>query len=124
MAQSYVVQTATLSCSYGDKTSKYQVPVDHETFINDKPQGNINDHKPNINILPFGLCSSLSNPTVAKATAANKGRLKKMPCVPATTSPWINGKPDVLLENQPALLNTSTLRCNWCGIIKVEDDGQ
>lgn len=124
MGNSYVVQRAKLKCSFGDKESDFMVPVHHDIFINDKPQGSIMDFKPNKNILPFGLCSSLANPVVAAATAANKGILKKMPCIPNTTSPWINGKNDVLLGEDPAMLNCSTVMCLWCGVISITDDGQ
>jgi hypothetical protein len=121
---SYVVQGAKLKCSFGDKESDFKVPMTHQILINNKPQGNIMDFKPNMNILPFGMCSSLANPTVAAATAANYGRLQKMPCIPVTIMPWINGKMDVLLENFPAMLKCSTTMCMWCGVISITDDGQ
>lgn len=124
MDQSYVVQGAKLKCSFGDSESTFQIPMDHKIYIRNKPQGNIMDFKPNINILPFGMCSSLANPTVAAATAANNGRLQKMPCIPATVMPWFMGKNDKLLENFPALLNSSTTMCMWCGKITITDDGQ
>ena len=34
------------------------------------PTANIMDNKPMLNILPFGMCASLANPTVAAATTA------------------------------------------------------
>lgn len=121
--QSYVVKGATLKCSQGDKESKLN-PTDHSIFIKNKPQANIMDFKPNLNIKPFGKCKSLANPTVAAATAANKGRLKKMPCVPMITMPWLNGKNDTIIDNAPALLNKSTNMCIWCGKISIKEDGQ
>ncbi|TYQ16964.1 UNVERIFIED_CONTAM: uncharacterized protein DUF4280 [Acetivibrio alkalicellulosi] len=121
---SYVVQGAKLKCSMGDSDSTFKVPMDHKVYINNKPQGNIMDFKPTVNILPFGMCKSLLNPVVAAATAANYGKLQEMPCIPATTMPWINGKMDVLIENFPAMLKKSTTMCMWCGIISVKDDGQ
>lgn len=120
----YVVQGAKLKCSFGDKESEFKLPSTHETFINKKPQGNIMDFIPNKNIMSFGDCCSLANPTVAAATAANNGVLKKMPCIPVTVTPWINGKEDVKLENSPPLLDSSTLSCMWCGVISITDDGQ
>lgn len=120
----YVVEGATLKCSFGDKESKFKIPVTHKVFIEGKPQGNIMDFKPTVNILPFGDCSSLANPVVAAATAANNGVLKKMPCIPATVSPWVKGKDDVLIEYSPALLNESTNTCMWCGLIEIKKDGQ
>lgn len=121
---SYVIQEAKLKCSFGDKESTFQVPMNHRAFIAGKPQGNIMDFKPTINIQSFGLCSSLANPVVAAATAANHGRLKKMSCVPATVTPWMNGKVDCLVGGEPAIMNNSTLICRWCGKIEVQEDGQ
>jgi hypothetical protein len=122
-AKSYVVKGATLKCSCGDKESKLEV-TPHRIFIKGIPQANIMDFKPMANIKPFGKCKSLANPVVAAATAANKGRLKKMPCVPAVTMPWLNGKADVMVDDAPALLNKSTNMCMWCGRISIKDDGQ
>lgn len=121
---SYVVEGAELKCNFGDKESNLKVPLKHEAYINNKSQGNIMDFKPMVNIIPFGMCSSLANPVVAAATAANYGKLQKMPCVPAIVSPWLCGKNDVLISNFPAILKTSTLMCMWCGVIKINDDGQ
>jgi hypothetical protein len=123
-SRSYVVKGAKLKCSCGDQESCLQIPVDHGVYINDKPQANIMDFKPNLNIKPFGKCRSLANPTVAAATAANKGRLKKMPCMPVITGPWIGGKEDMYIDNYPALLNKSTNMCMWSGRITISDDGQ
>ena len=81
--------------------------------------GNIMDFKPLVNIPTFGVCSSLANPTVAAATAAAFGALTPMPCVPNIVAPWKPGKPDLLVENFPALLNTDTLQCMWGGVITI-----
>jgi hypothetical protein len=82
------------------------------------------DYKPNINIMPFGLCSSMANPAVAAATAANNGVLTRMPCTPVVTMPWMNGKQNVLIAKHPALLNKCTNQCMYAGIISIVDDGQ
>ena len=89
-----------------------------------KPAGNIMDHKPFMNIPPFGMCQSLANPTVAAATAAALGVLTPMPCVPATVAPWAPGAPTVIVAGMPALNNTSTLACMWAGVIKIVNPGQ
>lgn len=122
--QSYVVEGATLECSFGDKESQLKLSMHHNVYIRDKAQANILDFKPNMNIMPFGKCSSLSNPTVAAATAANQGRLQKMPCVPMVTMPWMGGKADTIVDNGAALLDKSTNMCLWCGKITIKDDGQ
>jgi hypothetical protein len=121
---SYVVGGAKLKCSYGDQTSQLQIPEDHGIYIQDKPQATIMDYQPMANIQPFGQCGSLNNPAVRSATKANRGRLKKQPCAPKLTMPWINGKPDKLVDQQPALTTKSTNMCMWCGRITIEDDGQ
>jgi hypothetical protein len=47
-----------------------------------------------------------------------------MPCVPNTTSPWLNGKMNVFVKGQPALMDNSKLFCAWGGIIEITDPGQ
>jgi hypothetical protein len=89
-----------------------------------KCKANIADHKPFINIKPFGQCRSLANPTVAAATAANWGVLRPMPCMPNTPSPWMPGKFNVLVKGQPALLDGDKLFCTWAGIIEITNPGQ
>jgi hypothetical protein len=96
----------------------------YKSFINHKPEGNIMDFKAGVNIQPFGMCGNKSNPAVAQATSRNRNRLKPMPCTPVTETPWQNGKTDLLVENQPALLTSSCLRCKWGGVIRIVDCGQ
>ncbi|WGV59198.1 DUF4280 domain-containing protein [Brevibacillus brevis] len=122
--KSYVVVGAILSCSNGSKVSRLKMPFSHGVFVKGKPQMNIMDFVPNVNIMPFGKCSSLKNPVVASATAANNGVLTPMPCTPLTTMPWIDGKADKVVGDYPALLNKSTNMCFHCGLVKIEDDGQ
>lgn len=122
--QSYVVTGAVLSCSQESAKSKLQTPFSHGVYSRGKAQMNIMDYKPNINIMPFGMCSSMANPAVAAATAANSGKLTKMPCTPIVTMPWLNGKQNVLIAKQPALMNKCTNHCIYKGTISIEDDGQ
>ncbi len=93
-------------------------------YLHGENMANIMDHKPMINIKPFGQCKSLANPTVAAATAANMGKLQPMPCIPNTVSPWMNGKTDVLVKMQPALMNPCKLTCMWAGMIEITNEGQ
>ena len=86
--------------------------------------GNIMDHVPMMNIPPFGMCQSPANPMVAAATAAAMGVLTPMPCIPATTSPWVPAAPTVLAANMPALNNSSKLMCMWAGVIQFTNPGQ
>jgi len=82
------------------------------------------DHKPIVNIKPFGQCQSLANPIVASATAAANGKLQKMPCVPNTTTPWMGCKMNMRIKGNPALLDSSKLTCVWAGVIEITNPGQ
>ena len=61
----------------------------------------IMDYAPLVNILPFGMCSSLANPSVASATAAALGVLTPMPCIPVIPAPWVPGRTDSLALQFP-----------------------
>ena len=118
-----VCMGATLQCSFGAAPSSLVVLPTNRTMTT-TPAATIMDHAPLVNILPFGMCSSPANPTVAAATAAALGVLTPMPCVPATAAPWIVGAPTVLIGKMPALNNTSKLMCNWGGVIQIVSPGQ
>jgi len=122
--RNYVCSGAMLRCNMGLQPATLSVLPVKRVMNNGKPQANIMDHKPIINIKPFGLCRSLANPTVASATSAAFGTLTPMPCVPNTTSPWMMGKTNTLVKNKPALVNNSRLMCQWGGIITINQAGQ
>lgn len=119
-----VVNGAQMMCSMGAAPSALVVLPLNRVMSSNQPAANIMDHKPMVNVLPFGVCMSPANPTVAAATAAAMGVLTPMPCIPATMSPWMPGSPTVLLGNQPAVNNTCKLMCNWGGVIQVVMPGQ
>jgi hypothetical protein len=118
-----VCMGAMLQCSFGAAPSSLVV-LPTNRALTTTPAATIMDHAPLVNIMPFGVCSSPANPTVAAATAAALGVLTPMPCVPATAAPWIVGSPTVLIGKMPALNNTSKLMCNWGGVIQVVNPGQ
>lgn len=120
----HVCMGATLQCSFGLAPSSLMVLPVNQCMTSYVPAANIMDNKPMVNILPFGMCTSLANPTVAAATAAAMGVLTPMPCIPVTPAPWVPGAPTVLLGNMPALNNTSKLMCTWAGVIQVVYPGQ
>ncbi len=118
-----VCMGAQLQCSFGAAPSALVV-LPANKVLTKVPDANIMDHVPMTNIMPFGMCSSLANPTVAAATAAALGVLTPMPCIPATPAPWVPGSPTVLVANMPALNNSSKLMCLWAGVIQVVNPGQ
>ncbi len=114
---------ATLQCSFGVAPSSLTVlPVNR--VITTMPIANIMDNIAFVNIMPFVMCTSLANPTVAAATSAAQGVLTPMPCVPFPTAPWAPGSPTVLIGNMPALNDSSTLMCTWGGVIDIISPGQ
>jgi hypothetical protein len=119
-----VCMGAMMQCSFGMAPSSLVVLPTNRVMTNQVPDANIMDHIPMTNIMPFGMCTSPSNPVVAAATAAALGVLTPMPCIPATPAPWIAGAPTVLLGNFPSLDNVSQLMCIWGGVITFNDAGE
>ena len=116
----FVATGAKMMCPFAmGGMAPFTATPGRKTFVEGPPMGNIMDFKPIVNIPSFGVCSSLANPTVAAATAAAFGALTPMPCVPNIVAPWKPGKPNVLVENFPAMLNTDTLQCLWGGVITI-----
>lgn len=118
-----VCMGAVMQCSFGVAPSSLVV-LPTNRVMTQTPDANIMDHIPMVNIMPFGMCQSPSNPMVAAATAAALGVLTPMPCIPVTPSPWAPGCPTVMIANQPALNNSSKLNCAWGGIIEINFAGQ
>jgi len=119
-----VCNGATLQCSMGMAPSSLVVLPVNMVNTGNQPDANIMDNKPMVNIMPFGMCMSPANPSVAAATAAAFGVLTPMPCIPVTTAPWVPGAPTVMLAKNPTLDSTSTLMCTWAGVIQVVVPGE
>lgn len=120
----FLVSGAKLKCNFGDKNALLTVVPINKVFILNKAMATIMDYKPMLNIAPFGMCKCIANPIVAAATAANHGKLKKMPCIPNTAAPWMNPKLRVTVKNKASITEKSQLVCMWGGMIKVTDAGQ
>jgi hypothetical protein len=122
MAQ-LVTAGAVMMCTFGMAPSSLVVLPANRTMCG-TPAANIMDFIPMTNIMTFGMCMSIANPTVASATAAALGVLTPMPCIPMTSSPWVPGSATVMLGGMPALNNTSMCMCNWGGQISITFAGQ
>jgi hypothetical protein len=117
-----VCMGAMLMCSFG--TTPSTLVVVRPQILSVMSAATILDNVPFLNILPFGMCMSLANPTVAAATAAALGVLTPMPCIPVTPAPWVPGQPKVLIQCIPALTNCSLLMCAYGGVIQICNPGQ
>jgi len=119
-----VCMGASMMCTFGMAPSSLVVLPINRVQTDEVPDANIMDHIPMVNIMPFGMCMSPANPTVAAATTAALGVLTPMPCIPATPAPWVAGAPNVLLGNFPTLDNISELNCIWGGVITFVTPGE
>lgn len=113
---------AMMMCSFGMVPSTLNV-LPANRVMTSMPIATIMDNVPMVNIMPFGMCTSMANPQVTAATAAAFGVLTPMPCLPVIAAPWVPGSPTVLIANYPALNNSSKLMCNWGGVIQITNPG-
>jgi hypothetical protein len=114
---------AAMMCSFGMAPSVFNA-TPRPVITSNMVAGVIMDHAPMMNVPPFGMCTTPSNPTVAAATAAALGVLTPMPCVPVLPAPWVPGAPTVLITNIPALDKSCKLMCAWGGVITFTTPGQ
>ena len=114
---------AVMQCSFGAAPSTLAV-LPANRVLTGTPAATIMDFAPIVNVPPFGMCSSPSNPMVIAATAAALGVLTPMPCMPVPAGPWVAGAPTVLIGNFPALNDSSKLMCAWAGVIQISFPGQ
>ena len=116
-----VVDGATMKCGEGTSTASLAVLPTENTGAADKPAATVNDYKPMLNIKPFGMCKTQSNPQVAAATSAAQGVLTPQPCIPVVTSAWSPGATGTRINGVKALTKDSTCKCQWTGTIEVSD---
>ena len=108
-----VCHSAVMQCSFGIMPSTFMVADPMRPKLNKSLAiGNIMDNKPMVNIMPFGMCRSLSNPSVASATSAALGVLTPMPCMPVISAPWAPAG-QVKIAKSPVLLDNCKCMCNW-----------
>jgi hypothetical protein len=119
-----VCSGAQLQCSFGTSPSALQVTPEGRVSIGGMPAATVLDQVPMKNLFPFGMCTTLSNPQVAAATAAAQGVLTPQPCVPVPTGPWVPGSPTVRIGGNAALTAACSLTCAWGGVITVLNPGQ
>lgn len=124
MEEFYVTSSAMISCSFGTNPCPLMANPSRTVSLSGKPKLSISDFAPGVNVSTFGMCSSPSNPAVIAATAAAMGVLTPQPCMPVITTPWMPGKPDMMIQGMPALTNNCTNMCMWAGQISFNNHGQ
>ena len=118
------VNGAMCKCSFGLAPSSLVVPPVNCVYASNLPAANIMDCKPCFNIMPFGMCTSMANPTVAAATAAALGVLTPMPCVPVIAGTWTPIAPTAIVKSAPVLVQGAVCMCAYAGVINVTVPGQ
>lgn len=116
-----VVMGAQLKCSFGAAPSGLLVvPTGPPVLFEKKPVATVMDFVPMKNILPFGMCNSLSNPPVPPAPPKP---MTPVPCMPIITGPWKPGSPTVKAGQMNVLNKDSICQCVWAGVITVVNPG-
>ncbi len=123
MGNPCVCSGALLQCSFGVAPSTLNVLPLNRMMAGGMPVANLMDNVPMLNILPFGMCSSMANPQVAAATAVKLGVMTPMPCIPMTAAPWMPGSQTVVLAGKPVLHNGCKAICSFGGIIQITNAG-
>ena len=118
MGNPCVTAGAATMCTFGMAPATLNV-VAPRPMVEGKPAAAITDIAPMVNVLPFAMCMSLANPTVAAATAAALGVLTPMPCIPVIVGPWTPMAPKTLIGKLPALVAGSTCQCAYGGVVSV-----
>jgi hypothetical protein len=119
-----VTNGAMISCAFGVAPSTLTVLPASMVNACSQSAATTMDNIPMTNIMPFGMCNTLSNPQVAAATSAAMGVLTPQPCIPVTTAPWTPGSATVMIGKKMALNNSCQLMCAWGGAITISNPGQ
>ncbi|OUW01358.1 MAG: hypothetical protein CBD16_05685 [Betaproteobacteria bacterium TMED156] len=109
-----VCTTSLLGCSCGSSPSPLMVLPVNGVSTSYLPAANALDHLPFLNILPFGNCTTTSNPMVSAAGGS------PVPCIPMTFQPWSNTATKVTIKGQPSVIDSSQVKCLWGGNITVQ----
>lgn len=120
----YVTHGAPLQCSMGLAPAPLVVARPVTLGVEGVAIATVTDAAPMVNVGPFAMCQSPSNPQVAAATAAAMGVLTPQPCVPVISGPWTPGAPVATLEGVPLLTDDSRCLCAWAGTITVASAAQ
>ena len=89
-----VTSGAQLMCSFGMAPSVLNVLPASKVQCSNMPPACITDNQPMVNIMPFGMCTSMANPQVAAATAAALWSLNPNALCAGDSSPLGTGVSD------------------------------
>ena len=107
-----VLGGTVLQCSFGMAPSVLNV-LPTARVISSMPMASIADCVPLVNIMPFGMCSSM----------ANYGCINAYAMYSLIAGTWMPGSPTVLVGGKPALNQNCKLTCAYGGIIEIKSPG-
>ena len=119
----FVVAGATCACTMGTAPGQINPTNQPTVRVAGKPVASIADAGGIVNITPCGMCTSLSNPMVASATAAALGVLTPQPCVPTLGGTWTCPS-KVRVAGKPILTSDGKIMCSYFGEISIVNPGQ
>jgi hypothetical protein len=122
MAAPIVTSTATATCSFGSAPATLTVLPATQVLVEGNPAATIADSAAVVNLPPFGMCSSLSNPAVATATSAASGTLTPQACTPLTM-PWLPGVATVVVGGKPIVNANCKTACSYGGVVTIVAPG-
>ena len=111
-------------CTFGTAPAPIKVTSQSTVMADGKPVATIQDCAAMSNVGPFGMCTTLTNPQVASATAAALGVLTPQPCVPVPAGTWIPTQTTNLIDGKPVLTQDCKLMCSYAGQITITLPGQ
>lgn len=120
---SQTVSGAALQCTFGAAPGTLNV-LPANQVMSTAPAATSLDNVPAMNVAPFGMCQSPSNPAVVAATAAKLGVFTPVPCLPVLVAPWLPASTKVFIKGKPALTNESKCTCAWGGLVSINVAGQ
>lgn len=119
-----LVAGAQLQCSFGLAPSNLAVTSQTAVLADGKPAATIQDTQFPVNIPPFGMCNSPSNPVYVAANS-KPGPPNPVACTFAPVGSWMPGNPSITLGGKPALCTGSTVNCGQgMGTITIINPGQ
>jgi hypothetical protein len=83
----------------------------------------IMDFKPQVNIAPFGMCSSMADPRLRRDSICRTGVLTSA-VYPGAGCAVVAGAATMNLGGIPVLTDPSTCQCTWAGQISIVTPGQ
>ena len=119
----FVTMGANLMCSFGTAPAPLKV-TSNMTVLAGAQMATIQDCAPMTNVGPFGMCTTVTIPMVASATAAALGVLTPQPCIPAPAGTWIPTQTKALAGGKPCLTQDCKLLCAYAGQITISTPGQ